>query len=99
MNKYDFSGNLLDLKGKELLDNGSPLNLSDLLGNSLLGKTPGLDALKAVGFAVQLANNGGILQVDDADKKKLQEVINSSETFGNLVKNALLTVFDNPVAQ
>lgn len=91
MNEYNFSGVITMPDGTEALENGKSISLYELLGNMLLGKTEGIDAFKAIGWATELTKESRALSLDDSDKGKLEKLINDSQ-FGNLAKYHLLKV-------
>lgn len=102
-NSYDFSGNIKLPDGTDLLEDvqitekgktkivQKAVPLSLVLGNFLTGTTEGINAFKAMSWAIGLAGKDKNLVIDSEDKKLLITVIESSPA-NNLIKYNILKI-------
>ncbi len=81
--------NFKDLKNKDLDGNTSAQYLADLLSC----KTPGISSIKAMGWALKLADTGEI-DIDKADAQSLGKSIEDSD-IPNLMKATFLNAIQN----
>lgn len=90
MNIVDFSSNLKDITGKEVLDDKQePVVLSNILcGMILNSRTMDFDALKLHGWAHQLYSNKKI-KLDNSDLEVLRKFIKNNDTVTVLVSASL----------
>ena len=65
-------------------------NLADLLASSLCGKTPGIESVKAMDWALSLKNNKEI-EIDRTDLKKLESLIKTLDY--NHLTNIIISSF------
>lgn len=75
----------IDLSGAEVKGK----TLGQLLGESLSGKTPGIDALKAYIWAVDLYN-AKELDLDKSDLQKIIQFVENNEVMNNILKGQIL---------
>lgn len=74
--------------GKE---NKKPVMIGKVLAGELIGKTPGIEPLKAYHWALKLWN-GEKLEIDEADYDKLYKFISENNNMTNLFVAQALTI-------
>lgn len=87
--KINFKKDIKDLGGETLKDSA----VNKLLANALSGKTPDIEPIKAMDWALKLWNEGE-LELDDSDKSTLKEFVTKSDGFPNLAKYAIIKILD-----
>ncbi len=66
-------------------------NLAKILAGILSNKSPGIDSIKAMDWAMKLFNDGSI-EIDRSDNQKLEKFVEDTDQLTNLGKSQIINV-------
>lgn len=94
--KFNFKKPLLDLDDSEIMEEGAPVLMSNLLANNIRNSPITEDiVVKMFGWAIDLKKTGEIT-LDEDDKAKLQKFILSSNSMPLISKGRLNEILNSP---
>jgi hypothetical protein len=88
MTTIDLTGPFNDLDNTQVSENCKPVRLADLMASALMAGSEG-DPIKYLDWAIELKKTG-IINVDNADRDHLHEMVKNHKGLTNLMKGRLM---------